>query len=119
MYLAQMLECIVKIERFTADGEARFMAEAMVHDAVLRNLSVIGEAAKRADESYRAGHPTIPWRALAGLRDVVIHQYEAVDLEKVWRIVRDDLPPLKREILAVLPPLDQLERELAGEDTDQ
>jgi uncharacterized protein with HEPN domain len=118
VYLAQMLEGIEKIERFTADGEARFMAEAMVHDAVLRNLSVIGEAAKRVDERYRAEHPEIPWRALAGLRDVLIHQYEGVDLERVWGIVTKELPPLKQAIVAVLPPLDQLERELAGEDID-
>jgi len=119
VHLAQMLECIVKIERFTADGEARFMAEAMVHDAVLRNLSVIGEAAKRVEESYRAVHPGIPWRALAGLRDVLIHQYEGVDLERVWGIVTKELPPLKAAIVAVLPPLDQLERELAGDDLDE
>lgn len=60
----------------------------MVLDAVLRNFEVIGEAAKRLDDVYRAAQPAIPWRALAGLRDVLIQQ---------------------------LPPLNQLERELAGE----
>jgi uncharacterized protein with HEPN domain len=86
----------------------------MVQDAVLRNFGVIGEAAKRLDDAYRAAHPAIPWRALAGLRDVPIHQYEGVDLEKVWAIVEGGLPELREAIAALLPPLDQLERELAG-----
>lgn len=116
VYLAHILECIQKIERFTADGKNRFLGDVMVQDAVLRNFEVIGEAAKRLDDAYRAAHPEIPWRALAGLRDVLIHQYEGVDLEGVWAIVENELPGLKQAITALLPPLDQLERELAGDD---
>lgn len=116
VYLAHILECIQKIERFTAEGKTRFLQDDMVHDAVIRNFEIIGEAAKRLDEVYRAAHPDIPWRALAGLRDVLIHQYEGVDLERVWAILENDLPRLKRAIAELLPPLDQLERELAGED---
>lgn len=116
VYLAHILECIQKIERFTADGKTRFLADAMVQDAVLRNFEVIGEAAKRLDDAYRAAHPQIPWRALAGLRDVLIHQYEGVDLKRVWAIVEGELPSLRAAIAVLLPPLEQLERELAGED---
>jgi len=116
VYLAHILECIQKIERFTAGGRERFLADELVQDAVLRNFEVIGEAAKRLDDAYRAAHPEIPWRSLAGLRDVLIHQYEGVELERVWAIVEGDLPGLKRAVAALLPPLDQLERELAGED---
>jgi len=116
VYLAHILECIQKIERFTASGRTNFLHEPLVQDAVLRNFEVIGEAAKRLDDPYRRAHPEISWRGLAGLRDVLIHQYEGVDLEKVWTIVELDLPGLKAAISALLPPLDQLERELAGED---
>jgi uncharacterized protein with HEPN domain len=115
VYLAHILECIQKIERFTAGGKNHFFGDVMVQDAVLRNFEVIGEAAKRLDDAYRAAHPAIPWRALAGLRDVLIHQYEGVDLDKVWAIVEGELPGLREAIAALLPPLDQLERELAGE----
>ena len=66
VYLVQMLECIERIEQFTLDGKNRFIAEALIHDAVLRNLTVLGEAAKRVDDRYRAAHSQIPWRALAG-----------------------------------------------------
>ncbi len=119
VYLAHTLECVQKIERFTADGKRRFLRDAMVQDAVLRNFEIIGEAAKRLDDSYRTAHPEIPWRALAGLRDVLIHQYEGVDLERVWAIVDRELPSLREAITALLPPLDQLERELAGEELAQ
>lgn len=119
VYLAHILECIQKIERFTVGGKERFLADEMIQDAVLRNFEVIGEAAKRLDDAFRAANPEIPWRALAGLRDVLIHQYEGVDLERVWAIVEGDLPGLKQAIVALLPPLEQLERELAGEDEPQ
>jgi len=116
VYLAHILECIQRVERFTNEGRSRFFQDVMVQDAVLWNFEVIGEAAKRLDEAYRAAHPEIPWRSLAGLRDVPIHQYESVDLERVWAIVKGELPGLGEAIAALLPPLDQLERELAGED---
>ncbi len=116
VYLAHILECVQKIERFTADGRERFFQDEMVQDAVLRNFEVIGEAAKRLDDAYRKAHPEIPWRALAGLREVLIHQYEGVDLEKVWAIVESELPRLREAIARLLPPLEQLERELAGEE---
>lgn len=116
VYLAHMLESIERAERFTVDGKARFLVDEMVRDAVLRNFEVIGEAAKRLDDAYRSAHPEIPWRSLAGLRDVLIHQYEGVDPERVWALVEHDLPDLKRAIRALLPPLEELERELAGGD---
>jgi len=116
VYLAHIMECIQKIERFTQGGKGRFLEDELVQDAVLRNFEVIGEAAKRLDEVYRASHPEIPWRAIAGLRDVLIHQYEGVELERVWVIVEKDLPGLKQSIAGLLPPLEQLEREIAGED---
>lgn len=117
VYLAHILESIERIDRFTAEGKDRFLRDQMVHDAVIRNLEIIGEAAKRLDESFRAAHPSISWRALAGLRDVLIHQYEGVDLQRVWTIVERDLRQVRDAVLSILPPLEQLERELAGEAT--
>lgn len=116
VYLAHILECIEKIELFTADGKGRFMRDGMVQDAVMRNFEIIGEAAKRLDDRYRTEHPDIPWRALAELRDVLIHQDEGVEPVRVWAIVERELPNLRAAIAALLPPLDQLERELAGEE---
>lgn len=115
VYLAHILECIQKIERYTSAGKRRFLRDELIQDAVLRNLEIIGEAAKRVDDAYRAAYPDIPWQGMAGLRDVLIHRYEGVDLPRVWGIVKKDLPPLRRSIEKLLPPLEELERELAGE----
>ncbi len=114
--LVQILECIARIEVFTVDGETAFYRDARTQDAVLHNLAVIGEAAKRVDAEFRAQHPDIPWRSMAGLRDVLIHQYDRVRLDLVWTAVMDSLPALKEEIIKILPPLDDLEKELGNPD---
>ncbi len=114
VHLVQILECIQRIEIFTADGERAFYQDARTQDAVLHNLAVIGEVAKRVDSAFRAAHTAIPWRSMAGLRDVLIHQYDRVRLDLVWTAVVESLPELKTEILRALPPLDDLERELGS-----
>lgn len=116
VYLAQMLERIERIQRFTAAGREAFFNDPLIQDAVMRNFEVIGEAAKRVPDDFRQAHPELPWRSLAALRDVLIHQYEGVSLSQVWQIVESELAGLHQAIAALLPPLDQLERELAGED---
>jgi uncharacterized protein with HEPN domain len=87
----------------------------MTQDAVIRNFEIMGEAAKRVPEAYRRRHPEIPWRLMAGFRDVLIHAYEGIDLKRVWRVVRHDLPVVKEAIEKLLPPLEELEKELAAE----
>lgn len=119
VYLAHILECARKVERYTKGGETKFLKDAMVQDAVIRNFEIIGEAAKRVPEAYRRAHSQIPWRLMAGFRDVLIHAYEGVDLERVWRIVRHDLPVVKEAIEKLLPPLEELERELAALEPDK
>jgi uncharacterized protein with HEPN domain len=91
------------------------MRDTKTQDAVIRNFEVIGEAAKRVPPEYRAAHPSIPWQLMAGFRDVLIHGYEGVDIVRVWITPTRDLALVRRAILAILPPLDQLERELAGD----
>ena len=118
VYLAHILECAEKIERYIRGGREEFLREELIQDAVIRNLEIIGEAAKRVDEDYRVAHSQIPWRGMAALRDVLIHQYEGIELERVWAVVEGDLPLIKQAIAAVLPPLEQLERELADEASD-
>ena len=119
VYLAQILECAQQIAAYTTDGQKAFLADPKTQDAVIRKFEIIGEAAKRVPEEYRQEHAEIPWRGLATFRDVLIHQYEGVDLSEVWRIVEAELPQLTGAIKAILPPLEQLEKELAGEEGDE
>ena len=116
VYLAHILERASRIEAYVRDGHAAFMDEPKTQDAVMRNFEVIGEAAKRVPAEYRAEHPSIPWQLMAGFRDVLIHGDEGVDLGRVWTTATRDLPAVRDEIAAILPPLDQLERELAGDE---
>ena len=119
VYLAHILECAQKIERYTKGGEKEFQNDTMHQDAVIRNFEIIGEAAKRVPEAYRKTHSQVPWRLMAGFRDVLIHAYEGVDLKRVWQIVRHDLPVVKEAIEKLLPPLEDLEKELAEPENDK
>ena len=116
VYLAHILERIDRVREYTIQGRDAFFSDLRTQDAVIRNFEVIGEAAKRIPEEYRKAHPAIPWRELSGFRDVLIHQYEGVSIAEVWQIVEKNLEPLRKVIMAILPPLDELEKEIAGED---
>ncbi len=102
LYLRHVLEAIDLIESYTESGRDGFRAEPMVRDAVLRNLEIIGEAVKNVSRELRARSGHVPWQQIAGLRDVLIHQYFGVDLDLVWEIVEQRLPTLKRVIRDLL-----------------
>lgn len=78
------------------------MADELVQDGVIRQLSIIGEAVKQLSGDVRDMHPAIPWRDIAGMRDKLIHDYFGVDLEAVWDTATRDLVPLNEAVRDVL-----------------
>ena len=103
VYLDDMLAAAKKINVYV-EGVTRSDLErdAKTLDAILRNLEVIGEAAKNAPDRMREAHPDIPWRKMAGLRDILIHQYFGVDLDIVWDIVQNEVPKLAEALRRIL-----------------
>jgi uncharacterized protein with HEPN domain len=85
-------------------SEEEFQASGLHQDAILRQLTIVGEAAKRVSAEFRARHPEVPWRQMAGFRDVLVHDYAQVDLQEVWRIVQNDLSTLVAMLEPLVPP---------------
>ncbi|HEY1205217.1 MAG: DUF86 domain-containing protein [Bryobacteraceae bacterium] len=105
LYLCHMLERCDRIGRFIRPGRETFMASEELQDAVIRNVEAIGEAAKRVSPEARDRLASLDWKAICGMRDVLIHEYIGVDLDEVWNVASSRIPELQAT----------LERFLAGE----
>jgi uncharacterized protein with HEPN domain len=80
-----------------------FEKDHKTQSAVLHQILLLGEAAKRLSEPFRAAHPEVPWNEIARTRDFLIHHYDEVDVEAVWRIVEGDVPALLRNLAPLVP----------------
>ena len=95
LFLRDMLEAARKVMRYTDNRRLEsFVADEMAYDATLRNLAILGEAAKKIPEDIRERYPAVDWRGVAGLRDILSHAYFAIDDATLWKIVRGDVPEL-------------------------
>ena len=103
LYLVHVLESIDKIERYVSGlDSAGFLSQALVQDAVLRNLQVLAESTQRLSDDFKARHAEIEWYKIAGLRNILVHDYLGIDLETVWAVIVDKLPELKNVVRAGL-----------------
>ena len=103
LYLIHISECIVRVQSYIGDGgRDAFMASTLIQDAVLRNLQTLAESTQRLSDDLKAAHPEVEWYKIAGFRNVLVHDYLGVDLERVWLIIERELPALESAISAML-----------------
>ncbi len=103
VYLQHVLDAIAKIETYLQGlDEETFYKQTLVQDGVIRQLQIIGEAAKRLSDGLRAQYAHIPWQDIAGMRDKLTHDYFGVDIGEVWLTAQNDIPVLKAEVAKIL-----------------
>lgn len=96
LYVDDILEAIQQIRAYVSDqSEEAFSKDRKTQDAVIRNLEIIGEAAGKIPERIQAGEPQIDWRKIAGLRNILIHEYFGINLPIVWDVIQTKLGPLE------------------------
>lgn len=106
LFVEDVLQAVDKIESYTKGlSFESFEGDDLVVDAVIRNLEVIGEAARHLPEKLRREHPDIPWKRMIGLRNIMIHAYFGVDRSIVWKIVTENLPEAKGALESLLSEL--------------
>jgi len=99
VYLDDILESIKKIKKYVEGlSEEEFYDKDQVQDSVLRRLEIIGEAVSNLPKEFKEEHSGVPWREISGMRNVLIHEYFGVNMERVWKVVEEDLPELERRV---------------------
>lgn len=103
VYLDDILQSSAKVIAYTKGFSAsKFKSDSKTIDAVIRNLEIIGEAARKLPLEFKKRHSEIEWRKITGLRDILIHEYFGVDHEILWDIVRHKIPKLRSQIQKIL-----------------
>lgn len=111
VYLRDMLSRSQDVLGYMHDvNYDRFVADIVIHRAACLDLMYLGEASKHVPADVRSRYPGIPWRRIAGLRDVLIHQYLSVDLDVVWDIIQKRLPGLRDELQVAIPAEEERQR---------
>ena len=105
-YLKHIIECIARIRRYTVGGRLAFLADEMIQDAVVRNLQTLAESTQRLSAALKQRHTSIDWRLIGRFRNVVVHHYLALDVERIWDVVEQQLDPLNHVVSQALAELD-------------
>ena len=103
VFFNHILDAISYVESYTKDVSINeFMFNHLIQDGVIRQLEIIGEAVKSISDETRSQYSDIPWQDMAGMRDILIHQYFGVDLDEVWTTVQMDIPKVKMMIQKII-----------------
>jgi uncharacterized protein with HEPN domain len=100
--LQDILDAIIQIEKHIKEGRAAFEASELIQIWMVHHLQIVGEAVRSIDPDFRNKHPSVPWRLIAGMRNILIHDYGNINLEIVWSAVANNVPSLKGEIQKLL-----------------
>jgi uncharacterized protein with HEPN domain len=99
IFLGHILESIESIGEYTkGQTKEKFPKAKMRQDAVIRKIEIIGEAVKNLPQHFKKKYQKIAWRDIAGMRDILIHEYFGVNINVVWKTVQEDIPKLKKQI---------------------
>jgi len=100
LYIEHILSSINSVQEYISDFSLEtFLEDRKTQDAVVRQFEIIGEATKRISQDFRDKNPDIPWSHMAGMRDVLIHDYIDINFEIVWKTASEDIPIVKEAIL--------------------
>jgi len=102
VYLHHIIECIRRIEENVKEGRERFITSHTLQDAVIRNLQTMAESTQRLSDDLKEAHPEVEWYRIAAFRNVLVHDYLGIDIERIWEITQRDVTHLKRAILTML-----------------
>jgi uncharacterized protein with HEPN domain len=100
--LEDILEAIKRVERYAKRGRKAFQTNELIQNWVIHHIQIIGEAAGKLSESFRATHREVPWPQIIKMRHVLVDDYFGINLDEVWAVVERDLPGLKRQVKGVL-----------------
>jgi uncharacterized protein with HEPN domain len=99
VFLAHFLDSIQLIEEYSKKvNQAKFLKKKPLQDAIIRRLEIIGEAVKNLPNAYKTKYPDVPWKQMAGMRDILIHEYFDVDLFLTWKVVKHEIPLIKKRL---------------------
>ncbi len=107
LFITDILESIDATEKFSKNiNKKELISNRLIQNAIVREIEIIGEAVKNLPNSFRKKYSNIPWNKIAGMRDIIIHGYFRVDLDAVWKVIKKDLPILKKQIQNIKEELD-------------
>ncbi|MCU0653059.1 MAG: DUF86 domain-containing protein [Candidatus Pacebacteria bacterium] len=102
-FVRDIYDCIRKVDIYVGGmSKSEFRKNDAMQDATVRRIEIIGEAAKNIAADFKKEHKEIPWKDICGMRDILTHDYFGINFDKVWKTIKEDLPPLKDKIKAIL-----------------
>jgi uncharacterized protein with HEPN domain len=101
IYIDHILECMDWITRYTSEGREAFFFDRKTQSATIRELQTLAESTQRLSNELKEAHPKVPWEGISGFRNILVHDYLGIRLERIWEIIERDLPAFRAAIEAM------------------